>query len=81
MVTDAVIRQLLDPSGPGGESVYTYSEVVGAAKKFGVYNRSNHLDRTGRATGGNIIFADGHGDWRDLDDMQVRISGSIEHLW
>jgi len=72
MITDSLIRQ--------GDS---YSEVSGGAAAFDVLNRSNHLDRNGKATGGNIHFADGHSQWRKMEEMQTRIrtGGGVEGLW
>ena len=70
MMTDSVIRQ--------GDR---YSGITGGAATFNVFNQSNHLDRNGKAVGGNVIYADGHGQWRDLEEMQVRMGGTIEALW
>lgn len=72
MITDSLIKQ--------GD---TYSEVAGGAAAFGVLNRSNHLDRNGKAAGANIHFADGHSQWRKLEEMQTRIrtAGGVEGLW
>ena len=33
-------------------------------------HRTNHL-RTGRPAGGNILFLDGHAEWRDFTSMQI----------
>lgn len=72
MIADSLIKQ--------GD---TYSEVAGGAAAFGVLNRSNHLDRNGQAAGGNINFADGHNQWRKMEEMQTRIrtGGGVEGLW
>ena len=74
LITDSVIKQ--------GN---TYSEVSGGAAAFNIYNRSNHLDQNGKALGGSILFADGHGQWRALDQMQTRVTSGgsppVEGQW
>jgi prepilin-type N-terminal cleavage/methylation domain-containing protein/prepilin-type processing-associated H-X9-DG protein len=42
----------------------------------GLLHRSPHLDaRTGKPTGGNILFLDGHVSWRPFAEMQLRFWG------
>ena len=41
---------------------------------LGITEYSNHM-KGDSAEGGNILFVDGHVDWRDLDEMEARTSG------
>lgn len=49
-------------------------------RKFaGIYggfpgHRSNHLKRGSVGVGGNILFLDGHVEWRDISAMKVRLT-------
>jgi prepilin-type N-terminal cleavage/methylation domain-containing protein len=79
MLTDAVLRQN-----------NSYSEIKGGLwNGWGEVNSSNHVDRSGDLAGANVIFADGHGDWRRPEDLlnpdgtdRVRlISGDVEQIW
>lgn len=45
-----------------------------------VSDRTNHLDGAYPA-GGNILFLDGHVEWRDFKDMRVRTMGSPSFWW
>lgn len=51
----------------------------GTTRRFtGVYggfpsHRSNHLKRGNKGWGGNILFLDGHVEWRDIDAMRIRL--------
>ena len=38
-------------------------------------DRSNHVGSRGRPLGGNILFEDGHAQWRDFRQMRHRIFG------
>jgi|SRR5579859_5356174 len=38
-------------------------------------DRSSHLDRQGHPLGGNLLFEDGHVQWRDFSEMRHRIFG------
>ncbi|MHC4807384.1 MAG: H-X9-DG-CTERM domain-containing protein [Planctomycetota bacterium] len=37
-----------------------------------VYDRTNHLKRGTRPTGGNVLFVDGHVQWRPFSEMEHR---------
>lgn len=37
-------------------------------------HRSNHLKRGNVGVGGNILFLDGHVEWRDISAMKVRLT-------
>ena len=47
-------------------------------KKITCFN--NHLKRGGKPAGANIIFLDGHNEWRRFNEMQVRVSPPY-HWW
>ncbi len=83
MVTDAVLKQ----NG-------SFSEIKGGLwYGWGEFNSSNHLDRSGELAGANVVFADGHNEWRRPEDLlnpdrtdRVRISrdtadGAVEQIW
>jgi prepilin-type N-terminal cleavage/methylation domain-containing protein/prepilin-type processing-associated H-X9-DG protein len=84
MVMDAVIAG----NGTGG---VRFDEINGGAVgQFGLTDSSCHLRRqsfpagnqfVGRMPdGGNIGFVDGHVEWRDYDDMAVRINGRTVNM-
>jgi len=44
----------------------------GCWSRWQVFDRSNHLKKSSRPTGGNILFVDGHVQWRRFEEMQHR---------
>jgi len=44
----------------------------GCWSRWQVLDRSNHLKKATKATGGNILFVDGHVQWRRFEEMQHR---------
>jgi prepilin-type N-terminal cleavage/methylation domain-containing protein/prepilin-type processing-associated H-X9-DG protein len=56
-----------------------FSDVPGGGA--GVVDRTNHLDDSGVAAGGNICFLDGHVEWRPFNQMRIRTSGSPTFWW
>jgi len=44
----------------------------GCWTRWQVYDRTNHLRKGSRPAGGNILFLDGHVQWRKFDEMQHR---------
>ena len=46
-------------------------------------DRSTHLDRgkSGKPKGGNVLFVDGHVDWRKFDEMEVRWTSGVNFWW
>jgi len=60
-----------------------FTELIGGAwEKYGITNRSGHLDSRLKPEGSNIGFADGHVDWRRFDKIHVwGAAGGIYHWW
>ena len=46
-----------------------------------IYDRTNHLRKGSRPEGGNIVFLDGHQEWRHFSDMEVRLNQVPYHWW
>jgi prepilin-type N-terminal cleavage/methylation domain-containing protein/prepilin-type processing-associated H-X9-DG protein len=44
----------------------------GCYDRWKVYDRTSHLKSSTKPTGGNILFVDGHVQWRKFEDMDVR---------
>ena len=44
----------------------------GCWARWQVYDRTNHLRRGDRPTGGNVLFVDGHVQWRHFGEMEHR---------
>jgi prepilin-type N-terminal cleavage/methylation domain-containing protein len=59
----------------------SFVEVPGGTwSRWQIYDRTNHLRGGDRPAGANIIFIDGHLDWRQFDEMEVRVSPPF-HWW
>jgi type II secretory pathway pseudopilin PulG len=57
----------------------------GLFSQYQLYDRTNHL-RKGRPEGSNVIFLDGHQDWRNFSEMEMRFTpafggGPPFHWW
>lgn len=46
-----------------------------------IYDRTNHLRRGDKPEGANIIFLDGHLEWRHFSRMEVRTRTAPYHWW
>jgi prepilin-type N-terminal cleavage/methylation domain-containing protein/prepilin-type processing-associated H-X9-DG protein len=44
----------------------------GCYSRWQIYDRSNHLKSPTKPSGGNILFVDGHVEWRHFKDMEHR---------
>jgi len=44
----------------------------GCWSRWQVYDRTNHLRKGKRPAGGNVLFVDGHVDWRRFNEMEHR---------
>ncbi|MFH1883893.1 MAG: type II secretion system protein [Planctomycetota bacterium] len=44
----------------------------GVWSRWQIYDRTNHLRRGSRPAGGNILFVDGHVQWRNFNEMEHR---------
>jgi prepilin-type processing-associated H-X9-DG protein len=63
LVTDATVSQ-------GG----VFTAIQGA---YPEPHSSNHVDRAGRPLGGNILYLDGHVEWRAFSEMSIRAVGGF----
>ena len=78
LVSDAVLSTDNDRDG-------NFVEVAGGLySSYGLYDRTNHL-RKGKPEGGNILFLDGHQDWRNFTEMEMRFTPAAStppyHWW
>ncbi len=62
LITDVMISTLTPP--------YNYTNVILSGAPTHPFATS-HMDK-GRPAGGNILFLDGHADWRPFNKMQIR---------
>ena len=80
MVVDATIST----GTSRDETVNTFMEVPGGSSAWlgpAAYDRTNHVKRNVVPVGGNIVFADGHADWRSFNEMEVRLNQNPTHWW
>ncbi|HCO95580.1 MAG TPA: hypothetical protein DIU00_16795 [Phycisphaerales bacterium] len=74
LVTDATLS-----TGPD-EDTASFTEVPGGLwSRWQIYDRTNHLAH-GKPVGTNVLFVDGHLEWRPFRDMVVRFSVPY-HWW
>ena len=81
----AATELLTDATLSTGADVDTasFTEVPGGLwGRWQIYDRTNHLSH-GKPVGANILFVDGHLEWRPFRDMVVRYapSGMPYHWW
>jgi len=75
LVTDATLSSSSDPK------TATFTEVHGGSwSRWQIPDRTNHLRYGGRPAGANIVFLDGHNEWRRFSEMDVRVSPPY-HWW
>ena len=84
MMMDAIISE---------RNEWQFSEVVGGSLgKYGILDTSNHFSRqmltssTGansgpRPSGGNLVFADGHAEWKHFDRIEYRLQWGQWFWW
>jgi len=76
LITDATISTGADPQ------TASFVEVRGGLfARWQIFDRTNHLTRGDRPEGTNIVFVDGHLEWRRFADMQVRVIQGPHHWW
>jgi len=74
MVVDATLSDSEDRDG-------NFTEVVGGSfSRHQIYDRSNHL-RNNRPAGTNVVFLDGHQEWRNFSEMEMRCEWGPYHWW
>jgi prepilin-type N-terminal cleavage/methylation domain-containing protein/prepilin-type processing-associated H-X9-DG protein len=75
LVTDATLSTGSDPD------TASFTEVRGGTySRWQIFDRTNHLIRGSRPAGANIVFVDGHLEWRHFTEMAVRVSPPY-HWW
>jgi prepilin-type N-terminal cleavage/methylation domain-containing protein/prepilin-type processing-associated H-X9-DG protein len=75
LITDATLS-----TGPDVETA-SFTEVPGGLwGRHQIYDRTNHMGRGGKPVGTNVLYVDGHLEWRRFDDMVVRYSPPY-HWW
>jgi len=75
LVTDATLSTGTDPK------TASFAEVQGGSwARYKLYDRTNHLTNGDRPAGGNMMFVDGHGEWRHFNEMDYRLTGPV-HWW
>lgn len=62
-----------------------FAEIKGGLfTKYGVYDSSCHVDRNQKPLGGNVVYGDGHVEWKQFSDMEVLylpFGGGPYHWW
>jgi len=76
LVTDATLS-----TGPDVETASFLEVAGGLYSRWQIYDRTNHIGRGGKPVGTNILFVDGHLEWRRFDDMIVRYIVPPYHWW
>jgi len=67
-----LISDVTASDGPDRETADFSRARGGCWDRWQVLDRSNHLKKGTKATGGNIFFVDGHVQWRRFEEMQHR---------
>lgn len=59
-----------------------FAEVRGGMwDRHQMYDSTNHMRNNGDPEGANIVFLDGHIEWRNFSDMQMRYNIQPYHWW
>ena len=75
LITDATLSDGPDPT------TASFTEVRGGSwGRWQLFDSTNHLMRGDRPVGANILFVDGHQEWRPFNEMDMRISPPY-HWW
>jgi prepilin-type N-terminal cleavage/methylation domain-containing protein/prepilin-type processing-associated H-X9-DG protein len=78
-ITELVLDATLS-TGPDPNTA-SFTEVPGGLwSRWNLYDRTNHLSRGEKPAGSNILFVDGHLDWRRFNQMDMRYSPPY-HWW
>jgi prepilin-type N-terminal cleavage/methylation domain-containing protein/prepilin-type processing-associated H-X9-DG protein len=76
LITDATLS-----TGPNEETT-SFTEVAGGLwSRWQIYDRTNHIGRGGKPVGTNVLYVDGHLEWRLFRDMVVRYTVPPYHWW
>ena len=82
IVFDATISTIMSPSTPGFAN--SFGNVIGGYELYG--NKISHQTAHwygGLPLGGNILFLDGHGEWRPFKQMvpRTQMAGNGPYFW
>jgi prepilin-type N-terminal cleavage/methylation domain-containing protein/prepilin-type processing-associated H-X9-DG protein len=75
LIVDALISTGDDPN----TASFTHVE-GGSYTRWGIADRTNHLRNSDKPAGSNVCFVDGHLEWRNFTNMDVRRTGPT-HWW
>jgi prepilin-type N-terminal cleavage/methylation domain-containing protein/prepilin-type processing-associated H-X9-DG protein len=75
LITDATLSTTADANTASFDRV-----AGGLYSTCGLYDRTNHMKGL-RPEGGNILFIDGHAEWRPFSKMQMRYDVPPYHWW
>lgn len=76
------ITELLVDATLSNPATDSFVEVPGGLyARWQLYDRTNHLRRGIDPEGGNVLFLDGHQDWRNFSEMQLRLDQVPNHWW
>jgi prepilin-type N-terminal cleavage/methylation domain-containing protein/prepilin-type processing-associated H-X9-DG protein len=70
--TVELIADVTASNGPDRAQSDFTKATGGCWSRWQVYDRTNHLRRGARPAGGNILFVDGHVQWRHFNEMEHR---------
>jgi len=72
----ATVELITDVTASNGrERSSDFTKATGGCwSRWQVYDRSNHLRKGTRPAGGNVLFVDGHVQWRRFEEMERRWS-------
>lgn len=76
LVCDATLSDTNDRDG-------NFVEITmgGLYSRHGIFDRTNHLRKGSHPEGANIVFLDGHQEWRNFSDMEMRYEMGPFHWW
>jgi len=69
--TELIVDAIISTATNANTASFNQITVGGVYGRCAIYDISNHL-RSGRPEGGNVMFLDGHTEWRPFAQMQVR---------
>ena len=70
--TVELITDVTASDGPDRSQSDFTKATGGCWSRWQVYDRTNHIKAASKPTGGNILFVDGHVQWRHFKDMEHR---------
>lgn len=76
LALDATLSTDEDP-----ETASFTDNIGGLYARWRIFDRTNHLSRGEKPMGANVVFVDGHLEWRPFSEMQVRWVVPPYHWW